>query len=397
MLSTTVGMNINPLKRSASSAKAELKSLNRALGAQSKAFKGAGMDAEQLAGREKMLTKAIDAQEDQVKQKKAAYERAKGAVTDMSQATAKERNAIERAKGAYSEAQFTLQKYKNNLQTTATQQIRMKNSTAGLDSEMSEMRLTTSRAVSMFKRMGNETGALRAQYKGLGNQINIHGRKLDMEKNSLKEIRQQMGATSNEYKEQRQVVDRLTDEHAQLIGKQNAVATSMNKVKGATRGATRDYKKLGDQWRSVGQGMQGVGRSMTAAVTLPVSLAIGGAIKATVGWEDALSNVAKTTNAGSGQMKKYGASIRDMAREMPESQSTLANTMAVAAQLGIKGGKDLEKFTKVATQMGVATDMSAEEASNAMAKFANATGKPDSDFNKLGSTVVQLGKLLPTY
>ena len=63
--------------------------------------------------------------------------------------------------------------------------------------------------------------------------------------------------------------------------------------------------------------------------------------------------------------------------------------MAMAAQLGVK---NLKGFTKVATQMSVATDMSAEEAATNMARFANATGKPDSDFRKLGSTVVQLGK-----
>ena len=48
--------------------------------------------------------------------------------------------------------------------------------------------------------------------------------------------------------------------------------------------------------------------------------------------------------------------------------------------------------------MSVATDMTAEDAATSMARFANATGKPNSDFKKLGSTVVQLGKiLLPPY
>ena len=110
--------------------------------------------------------------------------------------------------------------------------------------------------------------------------------------------------------------------------------------------------------------------------------------KATVDWEDAQANVAKTTNASKSEMEGLSKSIRGMAKEMPESQSEIANTMAMAAQLGVK---NLKGFTKVATQMSVATDMTAEDAATNMARFANATGKPDSDFRKLGSTVVQLG------
>ena len=131
---------------------------------------------------------------------------------------------------------------------------------------------------------------------------------------------------------------------------------------------------------------------LTAAavgMAYPVARALGGAVKATVDWEDAQANVAKTTNASKSEMEGLSKSIRGMAKEMPESQSEIANTMAMAAQLGVK---NLKGFTKVATQMSVATDMTAEEASTNMARFANATGKPDSDFRRLGSTVVQLGK-----
>ena len=132
---------------------------------------------------------------------------------------------------------------------------------------------------------------------------------------------------------------------------------------------------------------------LTAAavgMAYPVARALGGAVKATVDWEDAQANVAKTTNASKAEMADYSKSIRNMAKEMPESQSEIANTMAMAAQLGVK---NLKGFTKVATQMSVATDMTAEDAATNMARFANATGKPDSDFKKLGSTVVQLGKV----
>ena len=391
MLSTTVGMNINPLKRSVNTAQAQLKSMNTALKAQSRAFKDAGMDASQLAEREKMLGRAIKNQEEVIEGKKVALQRATSAVKDHNNASQKEIQAVERARGALAKQEYALKGLQNEMTRTKNAQKMMTGEIAGLKAEYQQLDAATSRAVGKFKQMNNASGALRAEYKGLSAQVNKHGQVLDKEQANLKQTEYALGRSSDEYKQQSQVVAEATKKQKALEAQQARVKTAIDKGRTSVGRNAEQMQQLGNKYKSIGSSMQGVGRSMTAAITLPVSLAIGGAIKATVGWEDALSNVAKTTNANEGQMKKYGDSIRNMARSMPESQETLANTMAVAAQLGITGGKNLEKFTKVATQMGVATDMSAEEASNAMAKFANATGKPDSDFNKLGSTVVQLG------
>lgn len=391
MLSTTVGMNINPLKRSVNTAQAQLKSMNTALKAQSRAFKDAGMDANQLAQREKMLGRAIKNQEEVIEGKKAALQRATSAVKDSNNATQKEIQAVERARGALAKQEYALKGLQNEMTKTKNAQKMMTGEIAGLKAEYQQLDAATSRAVAMFKKMDNASGALRAEYKGLSAQVNKHGQVLDKEQANLKQTEYALGRSSDEYKQQAQVVAEATKKQKALEAQQARTKTAIDKGRTSVGRSAEEMQQLGNKYKSIGSSMQGVGRSMTAAITLPVSLAIGGAIKATVGWEDALSNVAKTTNASEGQLKKYGDSIRGMARTMPESQETLANTMAVAAQLGISGGKNLEKFTKVATQMGVATDMSAEEASNAMAKFANATGKPKSDFNKLGSTVVQLG------
>src|SRR5699024_11326605 len=95
-----------------------------------------------------------------------------------------------------------------------------------------------------------------------------------------------------------------------LYSSQEKARVAMQKAGNAASVASNKVQRLGTRYREAGRSMMGVGRSMAASVSLPVSLALGGAIKSTVEWEDALSNVAKTTNASEGQMAKYGDSIR---------------------------------------------------------------------------------------
>ena len=390
-LSTRVGMNTTPLVRAVGTAKKQLQSLNKDLRNQKAAFKDVGMGSQELANREKMLTQAIKQQSSYLKQKEADYEKVKNSIKDMNNMTAKEVNALNKARNAVSKEQYALRGYQNELGRVKSEQQQLTSSTTKLATETKKQEVNTKRVATYWRQLGHEGKALQAEYKGLVAQTAKYSAAIDKEEANLKQLKNTYSANSRVIQQQEQKIKGLVSEQSRLYSSQEKARVAMQKAGNAASVASNKVQRLGARYKEAGRSMMGVGRSMAASVSLPVSLALGGAIKSTVEWEDALSNVAKTTNASEGQMVKYGDSIRNMARSMPESQSTLANTMATAAQLGISGGKNLERFTKVATQMGVATDMSAEEASNAMAKFANATGKPKSDFNKLGSTVVQLG------
>ena len=390
-LSTRVGMNTTPLVKAVGTAKQQLQSLNKDLRNQKAAFKDVGMGSQELADREELLTQAIKQQSSYLKQKEADYEKVKNSIKDMNNMTAKEVNALNKARNAVSKEQYALRGFKNELGRVKSEQQQLTSSTTRLTTETKKQEVNTKRVASYWRQLGHEGKALQAEYKGLASQTAKYNAAIDKEEANLKQLKNTYSANSRVIQQQEQKIKSLVSEQSRLYSSQEKARVAMQKAGNAASAASNKVKRLGTSYKEAGRNMMGIGRSMAASVSLPVSLALGGAIKSTVEWEDALSNVAKTTNASEGQMAKYGDSIRNMARSMPESQSTLANTMATAAQLGISGGKNLERFTKVATQMGVATDMSAEEASQAMAKFANATGKPKSDFNKLGSTVVQLG------
>lgn len=248
---------------------------------------------------------------------------------------------------------------------------------------------------------GNAEKKLRYDKKLMAAQIQRNNEVLKGERVILGRIRSTLGITSNEYKEQAAKVKQLKAENVGLTASMKSVNRQMLAYRASQKNMNAGLNRSLNFMKQNKAGLIDVRNSLmglTAAATgvaYPIARAFGGAIKATVQWEDAQANVAKTTNASKAEMQDYSKSIRNMAKEMPESQAEIANTMAMAAQLGVK---NLKGFTKVATQMSVATDMTAEDAATSMARFANATGKPNSDFKKLGSTVVQLGKiLLPPY
>ena len=250
-------------------------------------------------------------------------------------------------------------------------------------------------SIARYKAEGNALKQSTAERRKVRNEIAQHNEKLASNEKILNRIRIIMGKNSAEYKEQQAKIKALKAETGSLNAQFSKATQKMKAMTVQQRASNSAMGRamLGMQKNKAGLiDMRNSFMGLTAAavgMAYPVARALGGAVKATVDWEDAQANVAKTTNASKSEMEGLSKSIRGMAKEMPESQSEIANTMAMAAQLGVK---NLKGFTKVATQMSVATDMTAEEASTNMARFANATGKPDSDFKKLGSTVVQLGR-----
>src|SRR5699024_4816220 len=114
-LTIRVNMNTTTIVREVDKAKKQLQSLNKDLKNQKAAFKDVGMGSQELANREKMLSRAIKQQSSYLKQKEADYEKVKNSIKDMNNMTAKEVNALNKARNAVSKEQYALRGYQNEV------------------------------------------------------------------------------------------------------------------------------------------------------------------------------------------------------------------------------------------------------------------------------------------
>lgn len=157
----------------------------------------------------------------------------------------------------------------------------------------------------------------------------------------------------------------------------------------------KNMNTVSSRIEKVGKGFTDVGKTLTAGVTVPMGLLGGASVKAASDFESAFAGVRKTVDASEKEFAALEQGIRNMAKEMPASAVEIAGVAEAAGQLGIKTENILD-FTKTMINLGVATNMSSEEAAAALARLANITQMPQSEFDRLGSTVVELGNNLAT-
>ena len=84
-----------------------------------------------------------------------------------------------------------------------------------------------------------------------------------------------------------------------------------------------------------------------------------------------------------------------MSKEMPTAASEIAGVMEIAGQLGI-ANDSLVDFTETMINLGVSTNLSAAEAADSLARFANITQMDAKYYENLGSVVVDLGNHFAT-
>lgn len=122
--------------------------------------------------------------------------------------------------------------------------------------------------------------------------------------------------------------------------------------------------------------------ALAGSVILPVKTAID--------FEKSMADVRKVVDFETkDELKKFGDEILALTRQIPLSASELASITASGGQLGI-AKENLLEFTKTAAKMGVAFDMSADEAGDSMGKMMNIFNMDIKAVSSLGDAINHL-------
>jgi len=128
--------------------------------------------------------------------------------------------------------------------------------------------------------------------------------------------------------------------------------------------------------------------------------AVLGAFKAlittSIEFESAFAGVRKTVDASEADFKKLSSALREMSLRIPESAANLAKIEEIAGQLGVRGVKELTKFTETVAKIAVTTNMTKESAATDFARISNIMQEPIMNIENMASAVVELGNTTAT-
>ena len=180
-------------------------------------------------------------------------------------------------------------------------------------------------------------------------------------------------------------------------GQLKSMGAAANKARKGLKRLGDSFKRLADKaaaagrkLRSAGAAIREAGTQMTFALGAPLALAIGFTVKAFADLELAMAGVQKTVGGTPEQLSAMKDEFIEMSNTIPTAATELANIGQVAGQLGVER-ENISKFTETIAKMGVATDMSTEQAAFALARISNVMGTPRDKANNLGSAIVDLG------
>lgn len=204
-----------------------------------------------------------------------------------------------------------------------------------------------------IQRTNSTSSVMLSEEKRLAKAVNDSHRALKTQTKSLSTLRKELDLTGRSLDDVKR--------KQKLLAEQSAVASRVNKISKARAG----LEFTESAWAEKGMG------SMVALSTLGSSMMhyAQTPVKQAMQMEDAMAEIKKVVDFSSPDgLQKMQAALEKMSLSIPMTAEGLAKITAAAGQAGI-AEPDLIRFTETAAKMGVAFDISAEEAGEMMAKW----------------------------
>ncbi len=231
------------------------------------------------------------------------------------------------------------------------------------------------------------TEKLRAEQEYLKNAYAIQTDKINTLKMQLSDLENAENKNTTAIKKKR---NELTTAETKLETYNRKIKEIENQLNNTGKRIIEFGSKIGE----IGKKIESAGKKVSA-FSIATTTALVACAKNAIDFEDAFTGVEKTVDGTEEQMSKLKQGIRDMAKEIPSTTTEISAVAEAAGQLGIKTENILD-FSKAMIDLGNSTNLTAEEAASQLAKFANIMQMSQGDFDKLGSTIVDLGNHFAT-
>lgn len=272
----------------------------------------------------------------------------------------------------------------------------------GIDGE-AEYRKQINDIITSTKTLNAEMKALKSSFDSEGKSIEQNNRQREILNEQIKLQEERVAACSKMLEESKA---KFGENSTQTDKWRQAVANAQTDLNNLNRELDELPSSLvivGSKMKSVGDGISNVGSkiasfgsSMTKNVTTPIVGAFTLSAKSAIDWESAFTGVMKTVDeTATTSYEDLSAAIMQMATETASSKEDIAGVAEAAGQLGVSAD-DIENFTRTMVMLGDTTDLSADEAATALARFTNITGTGNANVDRLGSTIVALGNNFAT-
>lgn len=304
-------------------------------------FKNLNREMFQASGTLKMRKEVLQAQQ--------AFASAKTKITDLGR--------------SYSEA-------RRNSESLASQYAKEKRSLASYTAQLNKQNKISDASIAKLEAKEQKLAELGRQLKAAENNTKQLGIQLNKEKAAVKGSHLSLVEKKRALQELEKANKTAGMSAQQLVEKEKALAAAAKKAKLAQEKLAAINAKSA-AWKertqnAKGSILSGVGQigyiaSAASSMALPVKQAMQ--------MEDAMAEIKKVVDFKNPTgLKEMEKALERMSLSIPMTADGLAKITAAAGQAGI-AEEDLLRFTETAAKMGVAFDISAEEAGEMMAKW----------------------------
>lgn len=180
----------------------------------------------------------------------------------------------------------------------------------------------------------------------------------------------------------------LSGESDRLRGAMENLTTAQGRFSAISeelRTAQSDFKQAAQEFATT-----------AGVIAAAAGTAYAGTAKQAIDFESAFAGVKKTVEGTPEQLEEIREGILKMSQtDVSSSANDIAAVAENAGQLGIET-ESILKFSKTMIDLGNSTNLASDEAASSLAKFANVTKMNQSEFDRLGSVIVDLGNNFAT-